>query len=697
MIPLTGFVNRRQTGDRIWFCFLLALFFTACLLSGLWGNTGSGTFSIAGIVFTGGRFITLYSALWLAMLCLFFYFPFQSFNLKNTVLIVATALIARLLIFFQLPSDDVYRYLWEGSLFAEGVNPYLFPPNDAGLAGLAQDFPFHSLINHPDISAAYPPLMILFFSVVSRVSLSLYGVKAVMLVFDLAGILFLISILKKRKITIRWSLLYALNPLVLYSFAGEGHLDALQNFFLLGAVFFYDRKKWPLLFLFAGFAVQVKYVAIIAVPFFINRDNYKVSPLLLFPVILPFIPFLSEHPAAVFSGIRQFESQFAFNGSVHSLLRVISGEIGTATMICRCLFIGVMVYGILKFSHLLKGKNRFAGEDPSRGILFAFGALILLSPTIHFWYLTWILPFAVIRNQTSWLVLSLTAGVYFSAKSAAWFGGLWALPVWAQILEWLPFYLFLAFELYYVLKREEPVYFKAPESVSVIIPVLNEENKIAACIRSINCDPSVSEIIVVDGGSEDGTVDIAEAAGVRVLINQQPIDGGGGRGGQILSGIKAAAGDIAVIVHSDVMIHSNLFTQMKEFMKLTPDVSGGAIGTQFDSPSLKTRCVEFLNGLRVVFFGISFGDQIQFFRRQAVLENHLFPDIPLMEDVEFSLRLPKAGRRVFMFGDATVSPRRWEEKGASNFFTVLHLFFVYLLQRIFKMPDVVTMYRNYYR
>ncbi len=697
MTIATDSENKSQATDIVWFCFFLAVFFISCFCGGIWGNSGSGSLSLAGIVFTGGRFVMVYSAIWFALLFLFFYFPSNNFSQKNILLIMAIAVIARTLIFFQDPSDDVYRYLWEGSLFAKGVNPYLFSPNDIALIDLAKKFPFHSLINHPDITAAYPPLMISFFSIISKISISLYSVKAVMAVFDLASILFFISIIKKRKINIRWSLLYALNPLILYSFAGEGHFDSMQNFFILGALYFYDRKKWLYLFVFAGLAVQVKYVAIITIPFFINRNNFKFIPVLLVPLMLPYIPFLSENVASIFTGIRQFESEFAFNGSIHSVFRLILGKISPATFICRILFICFMLLGIMKFNNLVKTKEEFQETDPAIGILYAFATLMLLSPTIHLWYLSWILPFAVIRNKISWIILSLTICLYFTAKSVAWYGGLWAMPVWAQSLEWLPFYTFFGFELYYYLKRKHYNNYKIPESVSVIIPILNEEKSIEKCIRSIQADPSVTEIIAVDGGSEDNTIKIAKSTGAKVISNNKPIENGGGRGGQILSGIKVATTDIVAIVHSDVIIHSKVFFQMKEFLKVNPDVSGGAIGTKFKPSSNKTRFIEFLNGLRVVFFGVSFGDQIQFFRREAVVDNNLFSDIPLMEDIEFSLRLPKAGRRVFLFGDATVSSRRWEQKGASNFLMVLHLFFVYLFQRSFKMPDVVKMYRKYYR
>jgi len=691
-------IHKREKTDTLYFCFFLLLFFITCLCGGLWGTSGSGSFSFAGIVLTGAGFIFIYSAIWLTSFFLFFHFPLKSFDKKSVLLIIAVCIAARGLIFLQAPSDDVYRYLWEGSLFSEGINPYLFPPNASSLADYAARFPFHSLINHPGIAAAYPPFMIYTFSLITKVSVSLNLVKMVMLVFDLASILFLISILARRKINIRWVILYAFNPLILYSFAGEGHFDSMQNFFLLGALCCYDRKKWLLLFIFAGLAIQVKYVAVIALPFFVNRDNFKFLPIILFPLILPYIPFESEKGLLLFTGIRQFGNEFAFNGSFHSIFRIISGEISGATLVCKILFIFFMLFGIIKFNNLYISKNRFADIDPVKGIFYAFSSLLLLSPTIHIWYISWILPFAVIRNSASWIVLSLTACLYYVTKSVAWAGEEWTLPIWAQIIEWAPFFIFFSFELYYARKRE--VYngiHEIPDSVSVIIPALNEEDKIGKCIASVKKDPAVTEIIVIDGGSADNTENIAKISGALVITSNNAIKNNGGRGGQILQGINSAAGDIVAIVHADAVINSNIFSEIKEFLILNSDVAGGAAGTLFETASVKMKFIEFLNGLRAVFFKISFGDQIQFFRRKNVVDNKLFPDIPLMEDVEFSLRLLKTGRIVFLFSNATISSRRWQKGDASNFFMVLRLFFTYLLQRIFKIPDTLRMYKDYYK
>jgi GT2 family glycosyltransferase len=106
--------------------------------------------------------------------------------------------------------------------------------------------------------------------------------------------------------------------------------------------------------------------------------------------------------------------------------------------------------------------------------------------------------------------------------------------------------------------------------------------------------------------------------------------------------------------------------------------------------------LEFANDFRAAYLGISFGDQVQFFRRKAVVDNDLFPNIPLMEDVEFSIRLRRLGRQTYLFGNAMVSTRKWKAKGFGHAFTVIRLLAAYLWLRLWGTPNTEAMYLKYY-
>jgi GT2 family glycosyltransferase len=300
-----------------------------------------------------------------------------------------------------------------------------------------------------------------------------------------------------------------------------------------------------------------------------------------------------------------------------------------------------------------------------------------------------ILVWAVSVQRLSWFIFSVTLACH--GAGAAVFH-----PA-AVTLLWFPFTLVFWIEVLFFLQRRK-VRRETPmvRDVSVIVPARNEEHRIGVCIRAMVSSSFVREIIVVDGGSEDRTKEIAEAHGARVIVHDALPENGGGRGGQIKRGIAAACGDVVAVVHADTTVDPSVFRQVLEVLAVNPRIVGGAAGTVFDDLSPGMKAVEFLNALRAVCFKISFGDQIQFFRRKEVADYDLFPDVPLMEDVEFSLRLQGLGQTVYLFGTSTVSARRWRDRGFQNALTVLGCFFSYLVQRLWKTPDTLAFYRRYY-
>lgn len=272
------------------------------------------------------------------------------------------------------------------------------------------------------------------------------------------------------------------------------------------------------------------------------------------------------------------------------------------------------------------------------------------------------------------------------------------LPPWVRIPASLPFVFLLALEacMRAFKRRTADKSFRC-RSVSVIIPTLNEEKHIVQCIRSVSSNRYVDEMIVVDGGSIDQTRRLAQQAGARVILHEKPVDKGGGRGGQIHAGLLAARGSVAAILHADALAQKGIFDRMVAVLNHDPEVIGGSAGCRFDSPGFRFRFLELANDFRAAFLKISFGDQVQFFRRQPVVDRNLFPAIPLMEDVELSIRLHRLGKQTFLFGGAIVSTRRWEKAGAHNALWVIGHVCGYLIRRLWSAPDTAALYKKYYQ
>ena len=115
------------------------------------------------------------------------------------------------------------------------------------------------------------------------------------------------------------------------------------------------------------------------------------------------------------------------------------------------------------------------------------------------------------------------------------------------------------------------------------------------------------------------------------MVNHpRSLEEGGGRGGQIRAGIEAAKGDLVAVVHADAIVERPVFTTMCRVLEQQPNLGGGAVGTVFESRDRCLGLINVANDFRMVFLGISFGDQVQFFRRRPVAAANLFPKIPLM-------------------------------------------------------------------
>ena len=662
-----------------------------CWIGGRFGPIGTKPLFLPGISWhvPAGRFILLFGGTWAAALLVFLLFPRRLTHIQACGWIVGTALLTRLVLLPHPPSDDVNRYLWEGRLVREGVSPYHFPPDHGSLWDLADEDPYHPDLNHPDISAAYPPFTILLFAAAGAVSYHPLAIKVLVVICDMGTLILLILLLRHRGLDPRWSFLYAVNPVILYSFAGQGHFDAIYNLFLLGALVLYDRKFWPWMFLAAGLAIQSKYVAALAVPFLLRRDNIRWGWMALVLVILPFGLFVRQGVLAYFTGLVHFGEAFAFNGPIHSLFRWGFGDMGTATAITKTLFLAGYGVGCLYFHPRLN--PRFA-DDPVSGVFFSTGLLILLSPTVHFWYISWVVPFLVIRPLLSWMILCLTASAYFTTMGVLSDTGRWSLPVWVWAVEWLPFMALLVVDVRSGMQQAvHPMGHLPARSVSIIIPTLNEAGIIAESVRSVSDDPAVSEVIVVDG-----TAVLVGRAGAIVLEHPMPPDDGGGRGGQIFAGLEQATGDVVAVVHADTRVRPPSFSHMCRLLARQPMIVGGALGGFFSGSDPRYRLLEMANDFKSALLGIHFGDQVQFFRRRPVTKYRMFPAIPLMEDVELSLRLNRFGRQIYLFGTALISSRRWEAAGFGRAALIIRLVTRYLIARCFGRSDTAGMYRRYY-
>ena len=189
--------------------------------------------------------------------------------------------------------------------------------------------------------------------------------------------------------------------------------------------------------------------------------------------------------------------------------------------------------------------------------------------------------------------------------------------------------------------------------VSIIIPTWNEASTLHACLPAASADV---EVIVADGGSRDGTVEVAEARGCKVCITAP------GRARQMNAGAEIASGDIFVFLHADTRLPGNFVVHVRRILS-EPNTVAGAFRLQIDSRLRRIRLIERLANWRSVHWQMPYGDQAIFLRAKDFGADGGFPDLPIMEDVELIRRLRKRGRIRTAPVPVVTSARRWEEWG----------------------------------
>ena len=210
----------------------------------------------------------------------------------------------------------------------------------------------------------------------------------------------------------------------------------------------------------------------------------------------------------------------------------------------------------------------------------------------------------------------------------------------------------------------ESVIAPAPR-VTVIVPVLNEEARIGEQLDALGAVGEIHEIIVVDGGSTDRTVDVARARGGAMVLTARQ-----GRAAQMNAGAERAPGDVLIFLHADVRLPRAAVRWIASALA-EPAVVGGAFRTWTVAEGRRAWLAPLLHlaDLRSRYSGLPYGDQALFVRADIFRQLGGFPDQALMEDLEFSRRLRDVGQIRTVPATVSVSGRRFLARPA--YYTLL--------------------------
>jgi len=343
----------------------------------------------------------------------------------------------RCILLYSAPGDDVWRYIWEGQIQLEGFSPYLHPPADPVLEGFRN--PDWLKINHPGTSAIYPPLTQLGLRLLAWMNPATWFFKTAMVVPDLV-----ICLLLFLRFRVRRALVYAWNPMVIYSFAGGGHFDA---WFLLPLVACWllmdtkgDRAPWlenriELAGAFLiGVSAAVKWVTLPILGWLVwqrlRKREFGWAIMLLGFGLLPFLLALSVFVLTVDGLGPLVPREFTMVTRGCELVPWIIEQGWPHTYESNSISLGAiaLVSGLLVLT-----VRRF-----DRMVELLIVALIVLGPSNHAWYFTWGLPFAVASRNWGSILLSLTGFTYFRLHMTLALTGKWVLTGIERSILWGP-------------------------------------------------------------------------------------------------------------------------------------------------------------------------------------------------------------------------------------------------------------------
>jgi rSAM/selenodomain-associated transferase 2 len=213
--------------------------------------------------------------------------------------------------------------------------------------------------------------------------------------------------------------------------------------------------------------------------------------------------------------------------------------------------------------------------------------------------------------------------------------------------------------------------------LSIIVPMLDEAEGIARALGAIRRGAPDAEVIVVDGGSRDTSVAIAQPLCDLMVAESR------GRARQMNAGAKVARGDAFAFVHADTLVPASFGEDIAAAL-LDHAVVGGRFDVELDASALPYRIIGAMISLRSRLSRVGTGDQAIFVRREVFERIGGFPELELCEDLEFSRRLKRAGRVACLRSRVITSARRWNRDGVAR--TVVRMWMIRAMYLIGVSP-----------
>ena len=386
-------------------------------------------------VFTFAGLLSLAGGVYLLI---FWFAPNIAPTRPTVIIIVLIGLGARAMFFGSTPifEDDWYRYLWDGAVVNEGVNPYALAParamniditgrpvplsDDPVIAKLqklgAAEPHYPERIGYPFISTIYPPLAQAAFALSTKISpFNLDAWRAVLLGFDIISLWILLTILRRKNISALWAMLYWWNPIVIVTAFNAGHMDILMTPFLLGAVALAQFEKPRLAAVSLAGAIGVKLWPIILTPVLFRALNGDIKRIAATGAVLAITTAIIMFPMAQSFYARESGLiAYADGWRTNAFLFYFASEGAALIHENGPRVLRFLITAIVGAVALWMFFSRRAREIPLAGassiiILFIF----VIGPTGYPWYITWFVALAPLAPSIGIASFSVAIPMYY--------------------------------------------------------------------------------------------------------------------------------------------------------------------------------------------------------------------------------------------------------------------------------------------
>lgn len=346
------------------------------------------------------RYEHLKLSLCAALLFAAYYYILKTLN--NNTLILGAGLFFRLVLLLSIPnlSQDFYRFLWDGRMVLNGLNPYLFTPKSVINSSEALFSQIQLLYEGMGPLSArhfsnYPPIHQLPFVITALISStsilgSVVGLRMIIILADIGVFIFGVKLLKTLKLPTKNIAYYFLNPLVIIELTGNLHFEGLMLFFLVAAVYFLQQNKILRSGIFMSFSILTKLIPVLFLPLLIQRLGRKNSlryfGVILLCSLLFTLPFFEVELLKNYSNtIGLWFTNFEFNSSIFALSKKLMLQIFNQNLMKYMPFIAPLLMSIVLLCFVRLKKTTTAGI--LHLFLWVLTIYYLCSTTIHPWYI----------------------------------------------------------------------------------------------------------------------------------------------------------------------------------------------------------------------------------------------------------------------------------------------------------------------